>query len=143
MLERRDDSILTRWKTLVEEAPIEWTGEDGSTTHAPVSNTNSPRATSTSLKETWIVDDTGDGTTRVVLSVEYDFGVPTLAELRLGPTLQRKVQENHEMMLAGLKREGGSSGLKDARVDATLAVAPRPGSFRARRRARRQRADVR
>jgi hypothetical protein len=39
-----------------------------------------------------------------VLGVEYDFGVPTLAEL-IGPTLQRKVQENSEMMLAGLKRE--------------------------------------
>ena len=39
-----------------------------------------------------------------MLSVEYDFGVPTLAEL-IGPTLQKKVRENSEMMLAGLKRE--------------------------------------
>src|SRR5579864_6431843 len=28
ILERRDDLIVTRWKTLVEEAPIEWTEED-------------------------------------------------------------------------------------------------------------------
>src|ERR1700752_4811037 len=26
--ERREDAIVTRWKTLVEEAPIEWTEED-------------------------------------------------------------------------------------------------------------------
>src|ERR1700691_4286776 len=28
VLERRSDVIVTRWKTLVEEAPIEWTEED-------------------------------------------------------------------------------------------------------------------
>src|SRR5579872_5203054 len=28
VIERRDDAIVTRWKTLVEEAPIEWTEED-------------------------------------------------------------------------------------------------------------------
>ena len=45
-----------------------------------------------------------DGVTSVVLGVDYDFGVPTLAEL-IGPTLQRKVRENSEMMLAALKTE--------------------------------------
>ena len=43
-----------------------------------------------------------DGRTHVVLGVEYDFGVPTLAEL-IGPTLQKKVRENSEMMLAALE----------------------------------------
>jgi hypothetical protein len=36
--------------------------------------------------------------------VEYDFGVPTLAEL-IGPTLQKKVLENSEMMLKALKMQ--------------------------------------
>jgi hypothetical protein len=40
----------------------------------------------------------------VSLGIEYDFGVPTLAEL-IGPTLHRKVRENGDMMLAALKRE--------------------------------------
>jgi hypothetical protein len=43
----------------------------------------------------------------VVLGVDYDFGVPTLAEL-IGPTLERKVRENSEMMLAALKRQAES-----------------------------------
>ncbi len=43
-----------------------------------------------------------DGRTHVVLGVEYDFGVPTLAEL-IGPTLEKKVQENSDMMLAALE----------------------------------------
>ena len=45
-----------------------------------------------------------EGITRVVLGVDYDFGVPTLAEL-IGPTLHKKVKENSEMMLAALKDE--------------------------------------
>ena len=55
-----------------------------------------------------------DGTTLVVLAVEYDFGVPTLAEL-IGPTLEKKVRENCEMMLAALKREAESRGIPAAR----------------------------
>ncbi len=42
-----------------------------------------------------------------MLGVEYDFGVPTLAEL-IGPTLQKKVRENSEMMFAALKAEAES-----------------------------------
>ena len=49
-----------------------------------------------------VVDDAVLEVTHVVLGVDYDFGVPTLAEL-IGPTLQRKVRENSEMMLAALK----------------------------------------
>ena len=44
--------------------------------------------------------------THVVLGVDFDFGVPTLAEL-IGPTLEKKVRENSEMMLAALKRRSG------------------------------------
>ena len=51
----------------------------------------------------WIFEER-DGQTHVTLGVEYDFGVPTLAEL-IGPTLHKKVQENSEMMLAALKAE--------------------------------------
>ncbi|MGC1983922.1 MAG: SRPBCC family protein, partial [Candidatus Cybelea sp.] len=50
-----------------------------------------------------------DGRTQVVLGVDFDFGVPTLAEL-IGPTLERKVRENSEMMLAALKRQAEASG---------------------------------
>ena len=48
------------------------------------------------------------GGTLVALDVTYDFGVPTLAEL-IGPTLEKKVRENAEMMLAALKAEAEAS----------------------------------
>ena len=103
VLERYPDRVLSRWKTLVEEAPIEWTEED-------VFNDNDLRIdyrlTEGDLDKfegSWTFEER-DGLTHVVLGVDYDFGVPTLAEL-IGPTLQKKVQENSEMMLAALKAE--------------------------------------
>ncbi len=41
---------------------------------------------------------------KVVLGVEYDFGMPSLTEL-IGPTLKQKVRENSEMMLEGMKKK--------------------------------------
>jgi ribosome-associated toxin RatA of RatAB toxin-antitoxin module len=104
VLERRDDVIITRWKTLVEEAPIEWTEEDRFDDERTRIEYRLTEGDLDKFEGVWTFDEVGDGTTRVVLTVDYDFGVPTLAEL-IGPTLQRKVQENSEMMLAGLKRE--------------------------------------
>ena len=84
--------MISRWKTLVEEAPIEWTEEDRF----------DDRALRIDYKLIEGDLDTFEGAgpsrkatarTHVMLGVEYDFGVPTLAEL-IGPTLQRKVREN-------------------------------------------------
>jgi len=104
LLERREDVLITRWKTLVEEAPIEWTEEDRFDDARTRIDYKLIEGDLDKFEGSWTFDDSGDGTTRVVLGVEYDFGVPTLAEL-IGPTLERKVRENSEMMLAALKRE--------------------------------------
>ncbi|MBV8073811.1 MAG: aromatase/cyclase [Candidatus Eremiobacteraeota bacterium] len=104
VLERRRDALVTRWKTLVEEAPIEWTEEDRFDDERTRIEYALIEGDLDTFEGVWTFEDTGSGTTRVVLGVEYDFGVPTLAEL-IGPTLERKVRENGEMMLAGLKRE--------------------------------------
>jgi coenzyme Q-binding protein COQ10 len=111
VLERRGDAIVTRWKTLVEEAPIEWTEEDRFDDARTRIDYKLIEGDLDKFEGTWTFDDCGDLGARVVLSVEYDFGVPTLAEL-IGPTLQRKVQENSEMMLQGLKREAEALAAK-------------------------------
>lgn len=103
VLERRPGGMVTRWKTLVEEAPIEWTEDDRFDDTALRIDYALIEGDLDTFEGAWTFEQTG-GITRVVLSVEYDFGVPTLAEL-IGPTLQKKVRENSEMMLAGLKRE--------------------------------------
>jgi len=106
VLERHPDRVITRWKTLVEDAPIEWTEED----RFDDANLRIAYALIEGDLDTfegaWTFVQDGE-TTRVVLGVDYDFGVPTLAEL-IGTTLEKKVRENSEMMLAALKREAES-----------------------------------
>jgi coenzyme Q-binding protein COQ10 len=103
ILERAPDRAISRWKTLVEEAPIEWTEEDRFDDEQLCIEYKLIEGDLDKFEGAWTFEHR-DGVTHVVLGVEYDFGVPTLAEL-IGPTLQRKVRENSEMMLAALKRE--------------------------------------
>ena len=103
VLERHPTHILTRWKTLVEEAPIEWIEEDRFNDEALRIDYKLLEGDLDKFEGAWTFAENGSST-HVVLGVDYDFGVPTLAEL-IGPTLQKKVKENSEMMLAALKAE--------------------------------------
>src|SRR5581483_9017124 len=118
ILERRPGGVLSRWKTLVEEAPIEWTEEDRFDDDALRIDYRLLEGDLDTFEGAWTFGER-DGATHVVLGVEYDFGVPTLAEL-IGPTLERKVRENSEMMLAALKREAES---KNAEISASMGAA--------------------
>jgi len=108
VLERHADHMLTRWKTLVEEAPIEWTEEDRFDDANLRIDYKLLEGDLDKFEGSWTFAADGEKT-HVVLGVDFDFGVPTLAEL-IGPTLERKVRENSEMMLAALKREAESGG---------------------------------
>lgn len=103
VIERHEDHLVTRWKTLVEEAPIEWVEIDRFNDAALRIDYALTEGDLDKFEGAWTFDER-DGETHVSLGVDYDFGVPTLAEL-IGPTLQKKVRENSEMMLAALKRE--------------------------------------
>ncbi|MGB6520906.1 MAG: aromatase/cyclase [Candidatus Cybelea sp.] len=103
ILQRRPDGVISRWKTLVEEAPIEWTEDDRFDDAALRIDYQLIEGDLDKFEGAWTFENR-DGRTHVVLGVDFDFGVPTLAEL-IGPTLERKVRENSEMMLAALKRQ--------------------------------------
>jgi ribosome-associated toxin RatA of RatAB toxin-antitoxin module len=103
VVERHSDRVLTRWKTLIEDAPIEWLEEDRFDDAAARIDYRLLEGDLDTFEGSWTFEAGGDGTL-VTLGVTYDFGVPTLAEL-IGPTLEKKVRENAEMMLAALKRE--------------------------------------
>jgi len=107
VLERHGNRVITRWKTLVEEAPIEWVEEDVFNDAELRVDYRLLEGDLDTFEGSWTFEDR-EGATHVTLGVEYDFGVPTLAEL-IGPTLHRKVRENSEMMLAALKREAESA----------------------------------
>jgi ribosome-associated toxin RatA of RatAB toxin-antitoxin module len=106
ILERSPGRVVSRWKTLVEEAPIEWIEEDLFDDAALRVDYRLIEGDLDTFEGSWTFIER-EGATHVTLGVEYDFGVPTLAEL-IGPTLHRKVRENSEMMLAALKREAES-----------------------------------
>ena len=103
VLERDGRRAISRWKTLVEEAPIEWIEEDLFDDAALRVDYRLLEGDLDTFQGAWTFEER-DGATHVKLDVEYDFGVPTLAEL-IGPTLHKKVEENSEMMLAALKVE--------------------------------------
>jgi coenzyme Q-binding protein COQ10 len=106
VVERFADRVLTRWKTLIEDAPIEWLEEDRFDDDALRIDYKLLEGDLDMFEGSWTFVE-GSGGTHVALAVTYDFGVPTLAEL-IGPTLEKKVRENAEMMLAALKTEAQS-----------------------------------
>jgi len=103
VVERRPDGVRTKWKTLVEEAPIEWIEDDRFDDDGLRISYALIEGDLDTFEGEWTFVADGPRTT-VTLTVTYDFGVPTLAEL-IGPTLEKKVRENAEMMLAGLRSE--------------------------------------
>jgi ribosome-associated toxin RatA of RatAB toxin-antitoxin module len=103
VLERAGSRTVSRWKTLVEDAPIEWIEEDLFDDVALRVDYKLLEGDLETFEGAWTFVER-DGVTQVDLGIAYDFGVPTLAEL-IGPTLHAKVRENGEMMLAALKRE--------------------------------------
>lgn len=106
VLKREGNSTTTRWKTLVEEAPIEWTEVDIFDDERTRIDYQLIEGDLDKFEGAWTFEER-DGVTHVVLGVDYDFGVPTLAEL-IGPTLQKKVEENSLMMLTALKTRAES-----------------------------------
>ncbi len=103
IVESAGNRVVSRWKTLVEDAPIEWIEEDIFDDAGLRVDYRLLEGDLDTFEGAWTFVERS-GRTHVSLGIEYDFGVPTLAEL-IGPTLHRKVRENGEMMLAALKRE--------------------------------------
>ncbi len=110
VLERDGARTISKWKTLVEDAPIEWIEEDLFDDARLRVDYKLLEGDLDTFQGAWTFEER-EGRTFVSLGVEYDFGVPTLAEL-IGPTLHKKVEENSAMMLAALKREAESAAVR-------------------------------
>ena len=109
VMQRDGARTVSRWKTLVEDAPIEWIEEDLFDDVALRVDYRLLEGDLDTFQGAWTFEERA-GETHVELGIEYDFGVPTLAEL-IGPTLHKKVRENGEMMLAALKSEAERTSL--------------------------------
>lgn len=101
VIERNGNSTVSEWVTNIEGTPIVWTEvDDFDDTHYRIKY-RLIEGDLDKFEGEWRFDRV-DGRTRVVLGVEYDFGIPNLTEL-IGPTLEVKVRENSQMMLQAMK----------------------------------------
>lgn len=107
VLERTETTTTTEWVTDIEGTPIIWTEIDEFDDAQHCIRYRLIEGDLDKFEGEWRFERLGSGT-RVVLGVDYDFGIPNLTEL-IGPTLEVKVRENSQMMLRSMKLrvEGG------------------------------------
>lgn len=103
VLERNGKSTITEWVTNIDGTPIIWTEEDKFDGENLTITYKMIEGDLDKFEGDWKFIPENDGC-KVVLGVDYDFGMPSLTEL-IGPTLRQKVRENSEMMLEGMKKK--------------------------------------
>lgn len=103
VIERSPVGTITEWVTSVEGIPIRWREVDTFDDQALRIDYRLIEGDLDKFEGAWIIEPHGNET-MVTLTVDFDFGMPTLAEL-LGPILDMKVRENSRMMLEGMKQQ--------------------------------------
>ena len=102
VVERTENRTVTDWSCSVEGTSFMWREEDLFDDGARRIAYRLIEGDLDKFEGEWNFTPSEDGT-RVVLGVDFDFGIPNLAAL-IGPTLELKVRENSEMMLGAMKR---------------------------------------
>lgn len=101
VLERKDNTTITRWVSNVDGRIIKWTEVD---TFDDENMHIAYRQIEGDLKKfegEWILTDIPGGT-EIKLTVDFEFGIPMIAGL-LNPILKKKVRVNSENMLKAIK----------------------------------------
>ena len=99
---RREGSMtLTDWVTEIDGTEILWTEEDHFDDAARRIQYRLVEGDMDKFEGEWRFDQV-DGGTRVLLTVDFDFGIPELVNL-IGDILLLKVGENTQMMLESMK----------------------------------------
>ncbi|HXE73880.1 MAG TPA: SRPBCC family protein [Candidatus Nitrosotenuis sp.] len=101
VIRRQGATTVTEWEAEVDGVPIMWTEEDTFDDAAYRIHYRLIEGDLDKFEGEWRFERV-DGGTRVVLTVDFDFGLPELTNL-IGDTLQLKVIENCDMMLQGMK----------------------------------------
>ncbi len=102
VIERLDNTTLTKWVSNVDGRIIKWTELD---TFDDANMHISYKQTTGDLKKfegEWILTPLDDGT-EIKLTVDFEFGIPMIAGL-LNPILKKKVRDNSMNMLTAIKQ---------------------------------------
>jgi|LSQX01.3.fsa_nt_gb ribosome-associated toxin RatA of RatAB toxin-antitoxin module len=100
--ERGEGYTVTAWDVAVMGRAFRWTERDEFDDAARVIRYRQLSGDLAEFKGEWRFEDTDDGV-RVVLSVEFELGIPMLAAL-LNPVLIKAVESNADQLLQALGR---------------------------------------
>jgi len=108
LLEQKGNTSLTEWQTEVDGITIIWKEEEIYDDPNLEVKYRLIEGDLDKFEGSWRLLPIPGGT-KAVLGVDYDFGVPALADL-MGPVLELKVKENSQAMLRALKVKSESLG---------------------------------
>ena len=101
VLERGDNYTITHWVSNVDGRIIQWTERDTFFDDEWRIHYQQTEGDLKKMEGEWRLTET-DGGTDVMLTVDFEFGIPMIAGL-LNPILKMKVRDNSENMLAAVK----------------------------------------
>ena len=101
VLERGDNYTITHWVSNVDGRTIQWTERDTFFDDEWRIHYQQTEGDLKKMEGEWRLTET-DGGTDVMLTVDFEFGIPMIAGL-LNPILKMKVRDNSENMLAAVK----------------------------------------
>ncbi|ARZ72340.1 SRPBCC family protein [Streptomyces sp. HU2014] len=93
----------SEWSVLLKGSVLEWVEEDELDEDKRVMTFTQVSGDLDEFKGYWQVEDRGDGTAVVVFSVDFEIGIPLLADM-LNPVATRALRENSEHMLSAIER---------------------------------------
>lgn len=102
VLERKGNETLSEWKVNLKGRPVNWEERD---VFDPDSGRITFDLTKGDLKKFsgyWLAEQIPGGT-RLTLTVDFEFGIPMLANL-LNPIARVVLRDNSEMMLKAIKK---------------------------------------
>ncbi|WP_438318229.1 type II toxin-antitoxin system RatA family toxin [Streptomyces sp. HUAS TT3] len=93
----------SEWSVLLKGSVLEWVEEDELDEDRRVMSFSQVSGDLDEFTGYWRVDDAGDGTSVVVFSVDFEIGIPLLADM-LNPVAAKALRENSEHMLRAIER---------------------------------------
>lgn len=104
VVKRRGNTTVTEWETDNDGTPITWTEEDTFDDEVYSIKYRLLEGDLDKFEGEWTFESLEEGTTKITLTCEYDFGIPELTNM-IGPTLEEKIGNNCEEILQGIKTQ--------------------------------------
>ncbi len=101
--ESADGIRTSEWSVLLKGSVLEWTEEDTLDEERRVMSFAQIAGDLDEFVGHWRVDDAGDGTSVVSFVVDFEIGIPLLADM-LNPVAAKALRENSEHMLQAIER---------------------------------------